>query len=166
MQWWDAVGVITGILGVLISLVGFVATLLRLGRTRHAVDAAVKRLSSNQILLLLPRLQEIERALDRAVEGGDARSVIDQLLVWRTNANQLRAMLPSRDETARLRERLATSATLASQSKGELVGGPKSTAALKRQTAGVREAIGQANELVWEYSVALSSAVAEGEGGG
>lgn len=125
-------GDVIGILGLVVSVIGFGLTVWQLFRTataarqtKTAVENAASRMVTNHMLTMLPQLKAAETELDTAIIGGDSKSAIRALIEYSYAAKQIASLLASDGDPAyaQLVNRLKESADSASGTKAALVTG-------------------------------------------
>lgn len=119
-----------GVIGLLVSVVGFGVTVWQLIRTANAtiatktaIVAANKRMLLNHLLVLLPQLKSLEADLDSAIATDSNSGAIRALIEFSHAANQVASLLESQEENseADLAGELRKSAKNASAHKSILV---------------------------------------------
>lgn len=120
------------VVGLVLTVVGFVITFVQLTRTRRAsvatnsaVQLATTRMHSNFLLITLPQFKALELDLDEASDRNDKRLARRTLVAYSHNANRVATLLDGSTDDAEkmLSEALRTSATAASSAKSSLVTG-------------------------------------------
>jgi hypothetical protein len=149
IQWWD----IVGLAGTVVTIIGLLINIARTNATKAAVDRAQKRLLSNQVLFLIPKLQLIETSLDESVRSKVRDGAITGLVDWRNEANLLRGFLTSIPNSGELRELLQGSNVLAIEAKSALVA--SKTASLVRTTEAIRASMAQVNDAAIEFAATI-----------
>lgn len=115
--------------GFLLTIVGFGLTFWQLWRTKRVAEAtqdtvyrATDRVRYNQLLVLLPQLQNLEPELDAAVREDDDRIAARTLVRWNQLASQVQGILSTMGpEYATSAEELMKACEAAASAKGELV---------------------------------------------
>ncbi len=131
-----------GLLGLLVSVVGFGLTIWQLARTARASEATAAaiarteaRVSVNHLLVLLPQFRILESDLDSAAVEDDRRLAMRSLVAYTHIASEVCGLLRHQNNVDPvLIDRLQTSATTASQAKATLINEPA------RQTKSVTRA--------------------------
>ncbi|MFC7402770.1 hypothetical protein [Citricoccus sp. GCM10030269] len=122
-----------GIIGLVVTTVGFSLTVWQIWRTANASEkatealkAATRRMHLNHLLVLLPQLKIYESELDAAQADDDKKQAIRALVSYSHAAQQVAALLESSSEgreEAELVDQLRSSASAASSAKATLVSG-------------------------------------------
>ena len=154
------------ILGFFVTVAGFAFTLLQLKRTksiaiatRDTVLAATDRVRYNQLLVLLPQLQNLEPELDAAMREDDPRVAERTLVRWNQLASQTQGIVIRMGEGyIDLAEALAKSCEEAVRAKGDLV---EEAGTVKDLTRGIR---GQVAALSVSLGSVLGSLATEASG--
>lgn len=156
-----------GIIGLIVTTIGFGVTIWQLVRTanasiatKKAIEATARRMSLNHLLVLLPQLRVIEGDLDAAMAEDDRKLAIRTLVNYSHTANQVASLLETEGEAVDgdLITRLRSSASEAGRAKSALVtssrGTVKSTA--KVAAEGIGEVTGYASGLVAQFQMKAS----------
>lgn len=141
------------LIGFVLTIVGFGLTFWQLRRTKRVAEAtqetvykATDRVRYNQLLVLLPQLQNLEPELDTAVREDDSRVAARTLVRWNQLASQVRGILSTMgveyEETAL---DLTKSCEAAASAKGDLVD----------ETGLVKDVTKEARALMASLSTAL-----------
>ena len=135
--------------GLVVSVFGFLITIWQLIRTANAAKAstraleeATQRLSKNHLLVVLPQVRLLENDLDAALADDDKKLAIRTLVSYSHAANQLASLLAGHDdpEVSDLIVKLKESAVTASAAKATLVSG--TTKAVRLVARAASEQIG------------------------
>jgi hypothetical protein len=117
------------LVGFILTILGFGLTFWQLYRTKRVAEAtqdtvyrATDRVRYNQLLVLLPQLQNLEPELDNAVREDDGRIAARTLVRWNQLASQVEGILSTMgDEYVELAQNLKEACESAATAKGELV---------------------------------------------
>lgn len=129
--WRDAVALSS----LAVTALGFFVALWQIARSTRAVEAAKdaverteKRLAGNHLLLMLPEIEQAERALDAAAMGSDVTAVANALVTWRRVCSELLGivrLMPEPDHKL-LISLLEKSAETAGHAKSSVIDGKQS----------------------------------------
>jgi hypothetical protein len=142
-----------------ITVLGFAATLFQLARTRRAADAAAnavanaeRRMARSYMLVLLPQLTRAESELDDAVAQGSQDGVVRGLSAWRWQAGQMRGFLATDEgDRTELLEAIQLSVTLASEAKSRVLNGGDLLKVTAQARAAISSVTGEAGTLTGQY---------------
>ena len=139
-------GDILGIIGLVITILGFYLAIKQLQKTatateatRDAIVAANKRMLLNHLLVLAPQLVVIEADMDAAVAIGNEDGAIRSLVAFSHAAVQISALLEaqSEDNHSALVAELRSAATNSTAAKSAIVSGsPKPLKLLLKNVLG------------------------------
>ena len=149
------------VVGIAVTVAGFLLTLVQLKRTRSAALAAERastttqtRLASNHLLLLIPQLDRIDNDLAAAVEADHAQLVAHHLSAWRWQANVFRTLLARADlADEQTLTMVQTSIVACSNAKLKLGTG----VGLEKSTIHVRKAISEVVNQLGALATLLSN---------
>jgi hypothetical protein len=156
-----------GILGLVVSVVGFGVTIWQLVRTANASEAtskalkaATERMNINHLLVLLPQLKTYEAELDGAIADEDRRTASRTLVSYSHVATQIAMLLElnADERSAELVKTLRDSAKACSNAKAVLVSGSSKSlgTVMKPALAQIGEVSATAAGLMTEFQIKVS----------
>lgn len=156
-----------GLVGLVVSVVGFWLAIVQLRRTAKATKATadgisqtLHRMNVNHMLVLLPQLRLIESDLDQAAEEEDRRLAQRTLVSYSHTASQVAMLLEGSESPgdSQLIEKLRGSARRASQAKAALVSSNRVSVktAIKEVGAEVGDIAGIAAGLIAQYQTKVA----------
>lgn len=97
---FERVNLVIGVLGILLTIVGFWIAIVQIRKTRTAAEAArdaaahgTNRIRYNQLIILVPQLQNLEGEMDAVVRQNDLFAAERVLVRWRQVATQTSGIL-------------------------------------------------------------------------
>jgi len=117
-----------GVSGLILTVIGFLFTFEQLRRTKRVAKAtqdtvyrATDRVRYNQLLVLLPQLQNLEPELDNAVTDDNGSMAARTLVRWNQLGSQVEGILSTMPGYEDLASNLKIACDAAATAKGQLV---------------------------------------------
>lgn len=101
----DWITIVTGPLGVIVSILGFGIAITQIRRVKSATEAATaatthaaRTTAGNMILFLIPDLQSLASDINRSIEAGEGDRLPEVLDRWRETGIRVRGLLKARGQ--------------------------------------------------------------------
>lgn len=167
-KWWQGLTFSDqlGVVGLVVSIVGFALAIQQLRKTakaseatKTAIEETARRMSMNHLLVLLPQLRVIEADLDAAAAEDDRRLAIRSLVSYSHTVNQVASLMEGEaGVSSDMMEKLRGSARIAGAAKSSLV--TNNRLAVRSATKAAIEEIGEVSSsaagLVAQFQVKAS----------
>jgi hypothetical protein len=158
---------IVGILGLLVTIVGFWLAVSQLRRTasateatRSAIEASTKRMRLNHLLVLLPQFRSFEIDLDNAGDDNDEKAARRALVGYSHTANQVAELLKGEEGIEPdFLELLRSSAISAASAKGRLATGHETNvrAVVEEISTQVSDVSARAAGIITQYQTQVAA---------
>lgn len=140
-DWLSLAGLVVSVVGFAIAIWQLIRTANASVATKAAVERTEKRMALNHLLVLIPQFRLLENDLDFAAQDNDRALARRSLVSYAQFAAEVATILQGQDGVEQdLVEKLRSSATEASRTKGTLIDAPLSRHT-KDLTRGVRDQI-------------------------
>ena len=167
---FDLVNFGIGVIGLIVTFVGFWIAIVQIRKTKSAAEAAARaakvgsvRIRYNQLLMVVPQMQNLELEIDSAIQQSDSYAVERALLRWRQLAASSHGILGQMGESYKeIVEGIEKTRGTAITVKGRL-SAPDATKPVATVTLGVRKEISTMNDRLASIVGYLATELPEDE---